>query len=176
MQLRNDRSELSDAEFLQLIEAKSDSFYRVAYGYVRNPEDAKDIVQEAVCKAYAGKKRLRERDKFYPWFYRILAHTAVSFLRKHARAVAWEEELLEAPEPQEERWSDRLWVKDSLGRIEAKCQAIQGDVIVEARTGNNVPVCFRTVEDYQSSCFLDQYYEVLLHAETVEPVLDFMDR
>ena len=124
MQLRNDRSELSDAEFLQLIEAKSDSFYRVAYGYVRNPEDAKDIVQEAVCKAYAGKKRLRERDKFYPWFYRILAHTAVSFLRKHARAVAWEEELLEDPEPLEEHWSDRLWVKDSLGRIEAKSRTV----------------------------------------------------
>lgn len=66
MQLRNDRSELSDAEFLQLIEAKSDSFYRVAYGYVRNPEDAKDIVQEAVCKAYAGKKRLREPDQVLP--------------------------------------------------------------------------------------------------------------
>ena len=65
---------------------------------------------------------------------------------------------------------------DTSEQAQAECQAIQGDVIVEARTGNNVPVCFRTMEDYQSSCFLDQYYEVLLHAETVEPVLDFMDR
>ena len=65
---------------------------------------------------------------------------------------------------------------DTSEQAQAECQAIQWDVIVEARTGNNVPVRFRTMEDYQSSCFLDQYYEVLLHADTVEPVLDFMDR
>ena len=61
-------------------------------------------------------------------------------------------------------------------QAQAECRAVQGDLIVEKRTGNNAPVCFRTMEDYQSSCFLDQYYEVLLHADTVEPVLDFMDR
>lgn len=38
--------------------------------------------------------------------------------------MAWEEELLEDPEPLEERWSDRLWVKDSLGRIEAKSRTV----------------------------------------------------
>ena len=84
MQLRADR-ELTDEEFLGLIEAKSDSFYRVAYGYVHNAEDAKDIVQDAVCKAYVGKASLKDREKFYPWFYRILAHTASSFLPQDSR-------------------------------------------------------------------------------------------
>ena len=86
MQLRADR-ELTDEEFLGLIEAKSDSFYRVAYGYVHNAEDAKDIVQDAVCKAYVGKASLKDREKFYPWFYRILAHTASSFLRRTRRST-----------------------------------------------------------------------------------------
>ena len=54
MQLQKETTTLSDADFLRLIEEKGDSFYRVAYGYVRNAEDAKDIVQEAVCKAYVG--------------------------------------------------------------------------------------------------------------------------
>ena len=51
MQLQKDAITLSDADFLRLIEEKGDSFYRVAYGYVRNAEDAKDSVQEAVFKA-----------------------------------------------------------------------------------------------------------------------------
>ena len=106
-----------------LIEARSDSFYRVAYGYTHNQEDAKDIVQEAVCKAYMGKNRLKERDKFYPWFYRILTHTAISFLRKHAHSVAWEDELLESTDL-EERLGDSLWVKDSLAGIEAKKRTV----------------------------------------------------
>ena len=122
MQLRADR-ELTDEEFLGLIEAKSDSFYRVAYGYVHNAEDAKDIVQDAVCKAYVGKASLKDREKFYPWFYRILAHTASSFLRRHARTAVWYDELLE-PLDQEEHWGDALWVRDSLAGVEKKSRMV----------------------------------------------------
>ena len=122
MQLQMDR-ELTDEAFLRLIEAKSDSFYRVAYGYVHNVEDAKDIVQDAVCKAYVGKARLKGQDKFYPWFYRILTHTALSFLHKHARSAAWYDSLLE-PMDQEELWGDALWVRDSLARVEAKTRTV----------------------------------------------------
>ena len=50
------------------------------------------------------------------------------------------------------------------------------DLIVERRTGNNVPVAFDTMEAYQSSRFLDEYYEVLVTSFTVEPVLAFMDQ
>lgn len=61
-------------------------------------------------------------------------------------------------------------------QAEKACQALGEEVIVEKRTGNNVPVCFPTMQDYESSCFLDQYYQVLRQADSLEPVLDFMDR
>ena len=153
MQLQKGKPGLSDEEFLQLIEARSNSFYRVAYGYVRNPEDAKDIVQEAVCKAYVGKKHLKEREKFYPWFYRILTHTAVSFLRKHARAVAWEKELLEAPQPQEEQWGDVLWVKDSLARIEEKSRTVIVLKIYENMTFAEIAQILRKPENSVKSLY-----------------------
>lgn len=124
MQLQKRTAYLSDAEFLELIEEKSDAFYRVAYGYTHNPEDAKDIVQEAVCKAYIGKDHLKERDKFYPWFYQILTRTATSFLRKHARSVAWSDEILDALPPENEPWGDILWVQESLARIDAKSRTV----------------------------------------------------
>ena len=124
MQLQREHTQLSDGEFLALIEEKGGSFYRVAYGYVRNAEDAKDIVQEAVCKAYVAKAHLKDRDKFYPWFYRILTHTAASFLRKHARAVAWDEELLDTPVMEEERWGDAIWVKESLAQVDGKSRTV----------------------------------------------------
>lgn len=124
MQLQKEHARLSDGEFLELIEEKGGSFYRVAYGYVRNAEDAKDIVQEAVCKAYVAKTHLKDRDKFYPWFYRILTHTAVSFLRKHTRAVAWDEELLDTPVMEEERWGDAIWVKESLAQVDSRSRTV----------------------------------------------------
>ena len=124
MQLQKETTTLSDADFLRLIEEKGDSFYRVAYGYVRNAEDAKDIVQEAVCKAYVAKGKLKEREKFYPWFYRILTHTAATFLRRNARSVSWEEDLLKTPVMEEEQWGDAIWVQDSLARLEARSRTV----------------------------------------------------
>lgn len=124
MQLQKKHDQLSDEEFLKLLEEKSSSFYRVAYGYAHNAEDAKDIVQEAVCKAYVAKGHLKDREKFYPWFYRILTHAAINFLRKHARAVAWDEELMDIPVMDEERWGDAIWVKESLAQVDNKNRTV----------------------------------------------------
>ena len=153
MQLLKQNQILSDAEFLTLIEHKSTSFYRVAYGYVRNPEDAKDIVQEAVCKAYVGKARLKEPDKFYPWFYRILTNTATSFLRKHARTVAWEDGILEAASMEEERWGDTLWVKESLARIDAKSRTVIILKIYENMTFTEIAQVLRKPENSVKSLY-----------------------
>ena len=64
----------------------------------------------------------------------------------------------------------------SSEQAEEAQSAIQGDVIVEKRTGNNVPVCFASVEAYETDRFLNEYYELLLNSTTAEPVLDFMEQ
>ena len=53
--------------------------------------------------------------------------------------------------------------------------AVSGELIVEERTGNNVPVCFETLEQYQSSQFLNEYQQILLTSVTAEPVLAFVE-
>lgn len=59
---------------------------------------------------------------------------------------------------------------------EAASASFVGDVIVEMRTGNNVPVCFETMGSYESSQFLNEYYQLLISASSSEPVLDFLDQ
>lgn len=125
MQLQKEKKRLSDSEFLALIQERESSFYRVAYGYVRNREDAKDIVQEAVCKAYVAKDRLKEPDRFYPWFYRILTNTAVTFLRRAALTVPWDSAFAELSDPDDEdRWGDALWINESLGRLDGRSRTV----------------------------------------------------
>lgn len=55
MQLQFSHPSISDSEFVERIEQKKASFYRVAFGYTRNEDDALEVVQEAVCKAYTAK-------------------------------------------------------------------------------------------------------------------------
>ena len=65
-----------------------------------------------------------------------------------------------------------------LGQYDTKDTALaaaSGDLIVEKRTGNNVPVCYETMEQYQSGQFLDEYYQLLLASPDVQPILDFLN-
>lgn len=117
MQLQIRKKELTDSDFLELVQAKEKSIYRVAYGYVQNSEDAKDIVQEAVCKAYVGKKRLKDPENFYPWFFRILANTAISFLHHSSRTLSFDLDGVDLFSLDEELWNDTMTVKESLKQL-----------------------------------------------------------
>lgn len=58
---------------------------------------------------------------------------------------------------------------------DAAMAAASDGLIVEARTGNEVPVCFVTMEEYQSGQLLDEYYQRLITSSTAKPVLDFLE-
>ncbi|HEX29502.1 TPA: sigma-70 family RNA polymerase sigma factor [Candidatus Poribacteria bacterium] len=49
---------------------------------VKNLADAEDIVQEAFLKAYQNLERLRDRDRFAEWLYRIVTNLCISLLRR----------------------------------------------------------------------------------------------
>ena len=57
-------------------------FYRLAFSYVRNREDAVDIVQNAVVKALEHYRDLRNENAVHTWFYRILVNESLLFLKK----------------------------------------------------------------------------------------------
>ncbi len=68
--------------FATLVEQYKERALRVAYGFVQNWEDAKDVSQNAFIKAYKNLARFKGESGFYTWYYRILANTAKDFLRK----------------------------------------------------------------------------------------------
>lgn len=154
MQLQQKDTRLTEAEFLRLIQEKSDSFYRVAYGYTRNQEDAKDIVQEAVCKAYVAKGHLRNQEKFYPWFYRILTNTARSHLRKYTHSQLWETALSEeAQVNQEEQWGDAIWLRDALGKMDERSRTVIVLKVYESLTFLEIAQILRKTENTVKSIY-----------------------
>lgn len=66
--------------------------YRLAYQYVRNENDALDIVQESAYKAVKNCSRLQSPQYVSTWLYRIVVNEALSFLRKkRPEQVQWGE-------------------------------------------------------------------------------------
>ena len=69
--------------------------YKIAYVYVKNEENALEIFQETVYKAYVSIKDLKEEKYFSTWITRILINTASVHLNKNKRGIPFENNALE---------------------------------------------------------------------------------
>lgn len=77
------------------LEENLDPIYRFAYTYMRNREDAEDVVSDSVVKALRFAGRLKNEESIKCWFYSIVANTALTALKKNGRMIAVEPEKMD---------------------------------------------------------------------------------
>jgi len=70
--------------------------FRVAYGVLRHREDAEDVAQDALAKAYRSFRQLRDRERFRAWLVRATWRMAIDRRRGDRRRLA-REEFVDAP-------------------------------------------------------------------------------
>lgn len=75
------------AELIQYIEKNSQKHYALALSYVKNPEDAMDIVQDTIIKAIEKVGQLKNPQFMGTWFCRILINNAQDFLKNSAKVI-----------------------------------------------------------------------------------------
>ncbi len=102
---------------VNFITDQREAFYRLAYSYVRNKEDALDIVQDSICKALSTAKRLENPEAVKSWFYRIVVNTSLDFLRKNKRYVYVEDEVLEAVSPSTEDQYEDIDLRAAIEKL-----------------------------------------------------------
>ena len=71
-------------------------FYRLAYSYLKNREEALDAVQAAVCRALEKQDSLREPSAMRAWFYHILVNECTDQLRRRKRVAFVSPDTLDA--------------------------------------------------------------------------------
>lgn len=101
-----------------------EKFYRLAFSYVRNQEDALDVVQNAIYKALDNYESVKNENAVNTWFYRILVNESLLFLRQRkAEMVPEEEKVLEIPyyekqfEKEEDLYEQINCLEDDLQNI-----------------------------------------------------------
>lgn len=72
-----------------------EDFYRLAYSYVKNQEDALDIVQDSIQKALISIERVKDPHSIKSWFYKIVVRTSIDFLRKKKKLVLVDHEMID---------------------------------------------------------------------------------
>ena len=86
---------ISQGEFAGFVHENQHKFYRLAYSYVKNRDEALDLVQEAVVRALQKLSALRQPEYMKTWFYRILVNECLMYLRKRKIVnLPYEDELL----------------------------------------------------------------------------------
>ncbi len=73
----------SDKEwFSEQVVQQQDCMYRYAFSILKNDSDTKDVMQDAIIKAYENLDSLKEPKKFKTWIITILKNCVYDFLRK----------------------------------------------------------------------------------------------
>ena len=66
---------LNEQQLITFLVENQARFYRLAYSYLKNREEALDAVQTAVCRALEKQQSLQEPGAMHTWFYRVLVNT-----------------------------------------------------------------------------------------------------
>jgi len=126
-------------EFSNRAMACAERLWRISYLTLQNPADCDDAVQEALLRAWANRRRLRDERLFETWLVRILINCARDILRKR-RAVQPLDENLTAAEPEDAKLRDALCALDVKYRLPIVLHHLEGYNLDECAAMLGLPV------------------------------------
>lgn len=100
-----------EREFEERLAESSALAFRVAFSVLRQREDAEDVAQDALAKAYRSFHQLRDRERFRAWIVRMTWRLALDRRRGDRRRVTRERQVLPevATRPADEARAAQLW-------------------------------------------------------------------
>ncbi|WP_342744277.1 sigma-70 family RNA polymerase sigma factor [Bacillus alkalicellulosilyticus] len=81
--------------FQILMESEKSKLYKIAFVYMKNEDEALEVFQETILKAFTSIHSLKEERYFSTWLTRILINTAIELLNKKKRVIPMEKEFIE---------------------------------------------------------------------------------
>jgi RNA polymerase sigma-70 factor (ECF subfamily) len=82
-----------ESAFRELFDRYHRRAFAIAFGVVKNKQDALDVVQEAFVKVHRHLHRFQGSSSFYTWLYRIVMNLSIDHVRrrKHGRGVEYDD-------------------------------------------------------------------------------------
>ena len=126
--------------FTKLYSEVAKDLYRLALYFLKNKEDAEDIVGEAVLDAYRQIESLREESLFKNWIIKILTNKCKMKLKEYALLKEkTSENIVELSDEMAKRENQR----DEFNRIELK------ELLMKLENEERFIICLSVFEGYK---------------------------
>jgi len=108
---------------LDLYRKYCDGMFGVAMRFLKNPDDAEDVVQESFIKAFVCLEQFKGEVSFGAWLKRIVVNGCIDFVKKKSQVTeALDEEHTWVAEGEESRFGEGI----SLDQIRAGIESLSG--------------------------------------------------
>lgn len=113
-----------EESFIEMINQRQEMLYRIAYTYVKNNEEAIEIVQDTVYKAFATLKTLKNPNYFNTWLTKILINCAIDSIRRSKRVVYIGNELIHLENQKEPSSEEIIDLYSALDKLDQKQRTV----------------------------------------------------
>lgn len=110
-------------ELVKYITNNQDSLYRFAYTYVKNQQEALDIVQESIYKALSSINTLKKSENMKSWLYRIIINTSINHIRKNKRILLIDE-INDKGECEEDSLDRNIDLREAIEKLDENQKTI----------------------------------------------------
>jgi RNA polymerase sigma-70 factor, ECF subfamily len=140
--------------FVELSKRHSNKIRRRAYRIVKNWDDAEDVLQESLMRAFLHLKDFEERSSFSSWLTRIAINVALMSLRKkrghieismevlnddHGIRYSWEpKDPAESPESHYSRREREDLLEGAIRRLPPTLRQVVQMKLIDGRSGEEV--------------------------------------
>ncbi|QGU96786.1 sigma-70 family RNA polymerase sigma factor [Clostridium bovifaecis] len=123
-----EKAKQGDKEALiKLIMDKKQDYYKLAYVYMRNEEDALDVMEDMILILYKNIHKLKKDDAFYSWSKTILVNCCKNSLRKNSKVISLEtvkEEVKEEYKEVMEEKNQEIIIEEHMSKLKEKHQEV----------------------------------------------------
>ncbi|MRN54994.1 RNA polymerase sigma factor [Paenibacillus monticola] len=109
---------MDEETFFERLYFEHRKMYAIAFSYLRTESDALEVVQEASCRAWMKRKRLKDDQAFTPWVIRITINCCMDELRRKKRVFPAEKLVEEAV--QEMKSNERIDLERAMKRMKPR--------------------------------------------------------